>query len=154
MILFKSFIGIVVVALFTLLGYKKSSKYKSNKVLWAETDKINTAMINNQLMKKDSVLKVLSKFDSEVADQLSNRVKGEPFDADFCEQLKEDCSQMEAYALALGSGNSAEQMSLYTSFGGFIKEKLQKAKKEEEKYSALCVKTGFLIGLMVFILII
>lgn len=154
MIIFKCFIGVSIIVLSTLIGYKKSLQYKSNKRLWMEADRINTAMINNQLMNKDSVLKVLSKFDFELANQIANRVRGEPFDSAFCNELQADCSQIETYAMALGSGNSAEQMLLYTNFGGYIKEKLQKAKKEEEKYSGLCIKTGFLIGLMVFVLIV
>ena len=58
------------------------------------------------------------------------------------------------YANRIGQTEAKTEIDYLSSIEVVIKEKMDEAIKQEKKYKPLCIKMGFLIGLIVFVIIV
>ncbi len=153
MLIIKMALSLLSVFTCVYLGKKKADKYKLDKKVWQEIVEINSAMINNQLMYKNSVITVLQKLNLSMSNVCIEILKDEQTEQILDQIDKQDKELIIGYFSNLGKGISVEQIKYLNDFDIIAKKKLSNYTIKDEKYSSACIKLGFLIGVAIFILV-
>ena len=147
----------ILVALFTALGYKAGDKYSYRKTVFEKFYDSNLSFISKIGVINDSV----SDYMATLYDSIPNAVgeysaflSGERFVCNDKRLTKTQKEIIETYINALGTSDSVSQKELLCSISETIKIERDKAKNEYLKFSNLSVRLGFSIGLMLVIIII
>ena len=149
--------GAIFVGISTMTGYLLSIKYTERKRFYDDFYSFNKRYIECVSFSGDSIKKIISE----------NRVEGSDF-YEYIGKLFEDKNSnfpkkyltadetlfLLEYADALGRGDYETEKKKASVWLEKVKEKKEKSESDEKRYKPLLIKLGFLLGAIIFILII
>lgn len=149
--------GALILLLCTYLGYIFSRKYALKSDFYTSFNDFNEKIKNEVRFTQGSVLYVLKGYEGKTDDFFSiirlrlNNKSVEKLKPKYLNDS--EWRFLIAYCDEVGTGDRNSQIVFLESIDATVKNSLKKANEERVKYKNLCVKLGFLVGLMVFIII-
>ncbi|MBO5927354.1 MAG: hypothetical protein J6Q32_00685 [Clostridia bacterium] len=149
--------GIIAICLCTFIGYYLSGRWTDRKIFYSDFLSFHNTLLKEIEFSKKSL--------PEIAETLSN-------DKDFNKYVKniyfneqgkilkfkyltaDENKFLEDYFLKIGKSNSQVENGFLNSLTDEIINKSSQSAVNEVKYKKLYIKIGFLLGLMLFILLI
>lgn len=149
--------GIIAICLCTFIGYYLSGRWTDRKIFYSDFLSFHNTLLKEIEFSKKSL--------PEIAETLSN-------DKDFNKYVKniyfneqgkilkfkyltaDEIKFLEDYFLKIGKSNSQVENGFLNSLTDEITNKSTQSAINEVKYKKLYIKIGFLLGLMLFILLI
>ena len=152
----KIFFGVIVIVVFVILGVILSQKYTDKKIFYLDFVNFNKKMKNEVYFSKKSLLSLIAQMNKEniftkcLTWYFINKNGQIPLDKNF----EEDKDYLLNYLETIGNSDTLSQIKFIESCDSELEEKCNIATENEKKYKVLYVKLAFLLGLLVFILII
>ena len=155
-------LGLIMVAMSTYLGYLFSLKYTTKKNFYCDFLTFHKKLKNEVSFSSNSVQSIVamslernakSQFNS-VLDCYFNKNSKKDFKLDKHVFSNDDREYVEKYMENIGALDKKTQLEFLSSCDAEIKEKVDKCEINAKKYKSLCVKLGFLIGLIRMIILI
>lgn len=155
----KLLFGIVLLALSTAAGYRLSLKKKRRSLYFSDFRIFHREMMGAATFSKRSVLEVIGAsksrgdFNNTLAayrDSLQNKKEFEP---EFSDLTEEERETVRLYFDQIGKGDGAVQERLLGFYTQKIDELCAASERDRERYAALYIKLGFLLGLILMILV-
>lgn len=148
----KIFLGILITTLSTFIGYLFSNKFTKRKKYYKSFQTFNDKVKNEISFSKNSILNLLVDED-DFYNNLTLAFKGQKIIKPY--YLNNDEFEFfKKYSESIGRSDKTTQMELINKFKENIDKYYNESKENEKKYKTLFIKLGFLIGLIVFILLI
>ena len=151
------FLGIIIVVMFTLCGYKYSQKYKERKDFFIDMFSFNELMISEVSFRKRTLMEINNRqnYKSRFSVIMNYYIKNEDADKTQNGLLKEEeVDFIDTYFSMLGKSDSDSQIKMLDTSKNTIKKYMDESSSEAAKYTNLCVKLSFLLGLIAFLIII
>ena len=151
----KIILGILIVSLSTFLGYLISQKYTDRLKFYEDYIKFNDALISGITFTSKTVIDLIDKenkryFNSELKEYFLGEKSIE--NGNFLQKSEKE--YLKNYLSQIGNKNKQMQLEYVNIVKIDLNKEREKAKIELKKYKTLYVKLGFLIGIMIFILLI
>ena len=150
------FAGIVLLAVCVVIGFFYSQKYTVRKKEFEFLKTFNSRVKSEVAFSKSSLVSLVKKIDDERA--VANYVR-EFFlrKNDRLEGLgvlkKEEKEFLSDYVKKLGQGDVSAQKDFLSEAGVVIDGYLSECVRQEKQYGSLCLKVGFLFGLIILIIL-
>lgn len=147
-------LGIVLVFVCSYLGYCFSVKYRDKRIFFQDLYNFNNNLLSEVSFGRNSLKKILKDKDKSLFYGLVNDItinnkkveKNKNFnDAEWGFLLN--------YLEKIGQNDSETEKNFLTSVKEKIYSELQNSILNEKKYKSLFIKLGFLIGLIIFIIL-
>lgn len=151
------FIGILIILVFTLCGYKYSLKFNDRKELFKDMFSFNEVMINEISFRKRTLIEIHKnkKYNSKFDSILNLYIDKMDIDLSESGLLKiEEIDFIDNYFSMLGKSDSDSQIKLLDTSKSIIKKYMDESSEQAKKYVGLCIRLSFLFGLVAFLLII
>ena len=153
----KIFIGVIIVGISTCIGILLGLKYTERKKFFKDFTAFNNRYLSGVAFTGDSIKKILS-FSAEKNSDFYECIITFFYEKKFAlkkRYLSRDESDfLFNYLSGLGRGDAESEKKNATFTESKLKDYVEKCEEEEKKYKPLLVKLGFLLGVVVFILII
>lgn len=152
----KIFIGILLLTLSTIIGYTFSQKYKKRQDFFNDFEKFNKNLLNEVGFRQKPLRLVLSSVKNEndfyilTEKYLSNEKSN--FNLNYLK--KEEIDLYNNFLLEIGVGDVETQTKILKSYESKLFDIAKSTAEEYKKYHTLYIKIGFLIGLILFIMLI
>ncbi|MBQ9513482.1 MAG: hypothetical protein IJR66_00670 [Clostridia bacterium] len=147
--------GIISIIISTFIGFRLSFKYTEKKDFYKYYRQFNSNLENEVSFLNNTLLSIIEKSDKDI---YFYRVLEDKIVNDKKEKIaflsKDENDYFFEYSEKVGKTDKAGQLELITFTKKYLTEKYETAEKEEKKYKKLYIKMGFLIGLLIFIVII
>ena len=146
-------IGILIVVLCSYTGYLFTLKNKEIKNFYESFSSFNEKLINEISFGQTTILNLIKSSNTNNFYKLiTEYFNNGKFDKKHITFLSEDDKNfIYNYLKMIGSGDKNAQISYLESVKNDIKNKLNKAIEQDQKYSKLYIKMGFLLGLLIFV---
>ncbi len=150
----KIVLGIVLICLSTLLGYIMSGKFSLRKEFYNDFYNFNNKLKQEISFKQTTITNIIKNNDeSDFYLVLNNYIKNNSFDFDKQYLSKDEIEYLHNYLKILGTGDKQSQLEFLGKANESIMEKQKESTENEKKYIVLYIKLGFLIGLVLFVLV-
>lgn len=153
-----AFLGFIALIVSTYLGYCFSKKFDKRKSFYLEFNEFNKKIKNEISYSQNTIYHILnlknknqSDFYNCVTSVIINKL---PFNFDKNYISLDEKDYFNDYILNIGNGDRVSQLDFLASTSEYLKEKCKSSDEEVKKYKKLYVKLGFLIGLIIFIVLI
>lgn len=154
----KMILGIVVIVLCTCFGYVLSLKYRKRHKYYADFSDFNIALKKEVSFSQHTICELIdiktSNNESDFYLLLNNVISGKNFEISLKYLSENERRFFFSYCKNIGSLDKLSQLDYLETVQKDIDDGKEKSDKDEKKYCALCIKLGFLIGLIFFIIII
>lgn len=154
----KIFFGVLSVFLCVAVAYKMSDKYIERRKFYESFNDFNKKLKNEVYFTRKTIVSVLEEnqnkndfFYKSVREYYHNNKKRIRNIKVFSE---EESDFFNKYLDVLGVSDGISQINHIEAAENYISEKLNQSIENEKKYRSLYIKLGFLLGLLIFILII
>lgn len=153
----KVIIGIICITLCTFVGYFLSDKYVKRKELFGDFVNFNKTLLSEINFSKSSVLKIINDFPSKNGD-FYNTIKSiytdEKTKFNYCYLTSEEKEFANKYFNSIVGIDDKTLANFINASSKKLGDIYNETILEEKKYRTLYVKIGFLIGLIIFIVLI
>lgn len=150
----KIIFGLFLIALSTYFGYYLSIKYKTKKDFYIAFYDFNKKLKNEVLFTKKTIYEIIDKpLNNDFYELLKNRLSDNSFISDKLKLTDDELDFFYDYADRIGQTETKTEIDYLSSIETVLKDKMNNAINEEKKYKTLFIKMGFLIGLILFVLI-
>jgi len=159
----KIIFGFISIIICTFVGYKFSLKYSGKKKYYESFYNFNKLMQTEVRFKQATLKETLKNINEKddfyviLKDCLVSNINFEELLKEKNKKIKyltkEDVDYLQTYVNNLGTTDLDTQSRFLDVADKVLIEKNTKANKDENKYKTLCLKIGFLIGLIIFIII-
>ncbi|MBQ8197617.1 MAG: stage III sporulation protein AB [Clostridia bacterium] len=159
----KIIFGFISIIICTFLGYKFSLKYSGKKKYYESFYNFNKLMQTEVRFKQATLKETLKNINENddfyviLKDCFVSNIKFDELLKEKNKKIKyltkDDVDYLQTYVNNLGTTDLDTQSRFLDVADKVLIEKNTKANKDENKYKTLCLKIGFLIGLMIFIII-
>ena len=152
----KYFLGILLVGLLASFGYKVSEKYQIRKSVFDALCVFNSAVITETAC-ETPFSEIMKNVPSELKDTFfgaENLLVGKPFVCKNMALRPRQRSLVEKYVTFLGKFDKAGQREMLLAFEKMLEAEKKICDEEARKASGTGLKTGFALGIAVFILIV
>ena len=151
------FIGCVFLIICTWFGYNFSLKYKNKRIFYENFAEFNQRFINAVSFSHETILELMEKekgddlFYSSLKDKFVNK-KSKVRKIEYLCDTEYDffCS----YLNMIGNVDKETQLEYLNSVTDKVQAELSNSILDEKKYKTLYIKVGFLVGLMLFVVVI
>ena len=147
--------GIIAIIVSTFIGYRISYKYTEKKEFYKYYRVFNDTLFNEVSFSNNTVVSIIEKSDKTV---YFYRVLKEKIIDEKEEKIaflsKDESDYFYNYSEKAGKTDKTGQIELVSSVKKYLSDKYETALNEEKKYKKLCLKLGFMIGLLLFIIVI
>ena len=152
------FIGLILIVLSIFISYLLSEKYSIRKKFYSSFLLFCKKLKNEVTFSKETIVSILKK-DLQSNDlfykALRKRFLGEDdIKLNFNYLLEDEIDYLKVFFDNIGTTNSGLQYEFLSETEKIVSEKYITVKEEEKKYRSLYLKLGFLLGLLIFVLII
>ncbi len=153
----KVILGIVFVAVSSLLGVRFAEKYRYRQEVFQKLYDFaiyfnsKVGYVNETV--KDSLIK-LQKQIPQTLENLNSFFSGERFECSDKKLTDKQRELVSSFINSLGITDSINQKNLINSYTELIKNELSSEKTNAQKFVGLSLKLGFSFGLIIFIIII
>ena len=153
------FLGVIIVVIFTLCGYKFSLKYKERKEFFKDMFSFNELMINEVSFRKRTLLEINDNqsYKSKFSDILNCYIENSFNETDKNQSgllINKEVDFLDNYFSMLGKSDSESQIKLLDTSKTIIKKYMDESSEQAKKYINLCIRLSFLFGLIAFLIII
>lgn len=149
--------GIIAIALSTFVGYYLSSKWTDKKEFYSDFLAFHSNALKEIEFSKKTLIEISSKFSEEkdFGKVLKSKLTT-PNELNFKPKYltEDEIKYLEDYFSALGKGDERSEANFLKGETEAISNKASEATLNEKKYKKLYLKIGFLLGLMIFIVLI
>ncbi len=149
--------GITAICLSTFLGYYLSGKWTDRKVFYSDLLNFHTKLVKEVEFSKKTLIDIAKEYKDETDfDKLLKNKYLDKNDSQFKLKYLSDEEKIfvENYLKDIGKTESQVENGYLLGMSEEIKNKATEAKSLEDKYKKLYIKVGFLLGLMLFIVLI
>lgn len=147
--------GTIFIIISIFLGYRLSTRYTEKKDFYKNFKLFNNKLENEVSFSNNTILSIIKQSDINVLfyNLLSQKIlNGQEGNISFI--TKDEKEYFYNYLETIGKTDKATQLKLINATKIYLTEKLKISEEDEKKYKTLYIKMGFLIGLLIFILII
>lgn len=147
-------LGVVLVCLFTFLGYVLSGKFTLRKSFYTNFYNFNNKLKQEINFRQTTLVSLLN--DNESNDffcAIKNYIQNNKFDFNKSYLKRDEIDFFYNYLKTIGSGDKDSQIEYLKEINSIVVEKKKQSIEDEKRYKTLYVKLGFLFGLIVLILI-
>lgn len=147
--------GIIFIIISTFFGYRLSTRYTDKKDFYKNFQSFNNKLEKEVSFSNNTILSIIKQSDINVLFYNLLRQKilnGQEGNIPFI--TKDEKEYFYNYLERIGKTDKATQLKLINATKIYLTEKLKISEEDEKKYKTLYIKMGFLIGLLIFILII
>ena len=151
----KIFLGVLVLILSTLIGYKLSEKYVLRKKFYTDFASFNEKLTREVSFLQTTILSLIKENEmvSDFSETLMVYIKEEKFIFSKKYLNEEEIEYFKKYLGVIGSVDRALQITFLNTVSYDLKGKLTVVADDEKKYKTLYLKLGFLTGLIALILL-
>ena len=153
----KVFLGILLIAATSFLGYRFADKYKYRAFVFETLRVFNANFIAGIGTINVTVGESLENLKSELPAVMENAddyLSGEKFVCDDKKLTYEQRQFITNYINALGTSDAVGQKGLLKTYSQLLSEEADKVKRYGNDISKLSVRLGFSLGLIIFVVII
>lgn len=148
--------GILLLVLSTVSGYIFSLKYSERKKTFEKVLAFNSAVKNEVVFSKKSLVSIVKNTETDCS--LIEYIRSFFLDKNVKEDKLKILTKSEKdffteYVKGLGQGDKKSQTEFLHNSETRLKSFLSDAAEADKKYRPLCVKLGFLFGLIVLIIL-
>ena len=150
----KVFLGIIILCLSTLFSNVLAGKFSFRKEFYNDFYNFNN-MLKQEISYRQTTLVSLIK-ENNLTDfycVLRKYIESNEFEFDKTYLKKDEVEYFYNYLKILGTGDKNSQIEFLDKTNINILEKQKQSADDEKKYKVLYVKLGFLIGLILFVLV-
>lgn len=152
----KIILGIIIMILCVLIGYFYSKKYQERKKCFEDFKNFNGRVKNEVNFSQTSLISIVKSISTDTA--FNSYVHGYFIDKnDSIDKLKffneHERTFVSDYMKNIGQGDKNSQSQFLESSEKQIEKYLDDAIEEDKKYRPLCIKLGFLFGLIILIIL-
>lgn len=148
----KIFLGIIIIILLSFVGYLLSNKLTKRKNYYKSFNNFNDRLKNEIGFSKNSLLNLFDE-ENDFNNSLKLLLKGEKINK-ISYLSKDESDFLIKYAKNIGKSDKNTQIDYINKCKDSIDKLYNESIENEKKYKTLYVKLGFLIGLIIFILLI
>ena len=154
----KIFIGLILLCFCVFISYMLSEKYTLRKKFYNSFLTFCKRLKNEVTFSKETLLSILKK-DLDKNDLFFKGLRKRFYNQDnikvsFNFLSEDEIDYFKSFIENIGKTNAVQQYEFLSGTEKVIFEKLVVVQEEEKKYKSLYLKLGFLLGLLIFILII
>ncbi len=152
----KIFFGISSIALCVFFAYKFSNKYTIRKNFYNSFCEFNKKLKDEVAFSQTSIIKLIKSFSEQkqfyayiqkyFLENIKPSLDGKIFSNDERDYFVN-------YLSGIGNLDRDTQISGLVNADKYLSEKVSLALEEEKKYKSLYIKLGFLLGLLIFVII-
>lgn len=151
----KTFLGIILLIISVIIGYFLSKKYTERREFFFQLKGFNESVKKEVLFSKNTIIELVKKLTP--SGKFNNYIKAffakESDLESYLDCLKlEERQYLSNYLSGLGNGDAEEQKKYIESSQADIDKMYTEAFEAEKKYRPLCIKLGFLFGLILLII--
>ena len=153
----KTFIGIIIILLSTIIGYNLSLKFDKRKKYYQDFCAFNKKLQTEISFTKASVVRIIENIDNKQGDfnlLINNLIFNMNYQINYNYLQKEEKEFILDYVKSITDVDEITLKKYVETAIQKLNEDYVKAVNDEKKYKSLYVKLGFLFGLIVFIIII
>lgn len=152
----KLILGLVVVIISTTLGYTFSTKYKLKRLYYTSFYNFNKLLKNEVSFTKKTIIEIIDniKESNIFYDNLKNIFNIKNYKLENKNLNNDEIIFLYDYVERIGQTDPKTELDYLSSIELVLKENMDEAISIEKKYKPLCIKMGFLLGLIIFILIV
>ncbi len=152
----KIILGITIMILCVVIGYFYSKKYQERKKCFEDFKNFNGRVKNEVNFSQTSLISIVKSISTDTA--FNSYVHGYFIDKnDNIDKLKffneHERTFVSDYMKNIGQGDKNSQSQFLESSEKQIEKYLDDAIEEDKKYRPLCIKLGFLFGLIILIIL-
>ncbi len=152
----KIILGIIIMILCVVIGYFYSKKYQERKKYFEDFKNFNGRVKNEVNFSQTSLISIVKSISTDTA--FNSYVHGYFIDKnDSIDKLKffneHERTFVSDYMKNIGQGDKNSQSQFLESSEKQIEKYLDDAIEEDKKYRPLCIKLGFLFGLIILIIL-
>ena len=152
----KIILGIIIMILCVVIGYFYSKKYRERKKCFEDFKNFNGRVKNEVNFSQTSLISIVKSISTDTA--FNSYVHGYFIDKnDSIDKLKffneHERTFVSDYMKNIGQGDKNSQSQFLESSENQIEKYLDDAIEEDKKYRPLCIKLGFLFGLIILIIL-
>lgn len=149
--------GIISIIICVFIGYRLSRKFLEKRKFYQNFFDFNNNFKNEVAFRQRLLLDIVEEFNSKEEVFYLSVFKFFKFEEGKKEKIKflsiEENEHFYKYLSVLGSGNKQTETDALFEEQKYLSDKLELAIKEEAKYKNLYIKIGFLLGLIIFIIL-
>lgn len=151
----KLLIGVMLLVLSTLIGYKLSEKYVLRKKFYKDFLTFNQVLTREISFMQGTIVSLVKgiDFDGDFTDLLNNYINTGEFKFEKKYLSTEEIEYLKKYLKIIGSGDKNTQLEFLGSVNFELNNKCATVNEDEKKYKTLYIKLGFLIGLIAMIIL-
>ena len=149
------FLGFLLLVLCLFIGYICSGKYSLRKEFYYQFNEFNLKLKDEVSFYQRSIVKIVNEIsvESDFYDCVKMFVLNKKFVFEREYLSAEEKEFLFKYLKKIGKSDKKTQIEYLQATGKIITEKYDKYSLEEKRYKQLCIKLGFLIGLIAFIVV-
>lgn len=154
----KIFIGIFITVLCTIIGFFLSTKYSNKKKFYLDFYEFNNIIKREIKFTQKTIISLIENYKYDNSLFYSYMYKffieknGQEIECDYIDENEKNFFL--EYVKTIGTSDVYTQEKYLENINDYLKEKKQKSIDDEIKYKKLYIKLGFLIGLILFIIVI
>lgn len=151
----KLLIGVMLLVLSTLIGYKLSEKYVLRKKFYKDFLTFNQVLTREISFMQGTIVSLVKgiDFDGDFTDLLNYYINTGEFKFEKKYLSSEEIEYLKKYLKIIGSGDKKTQLEFLGSVNFELNNKCATVNEDEKKYKTLYIKLGFLIGLIAMIIL-
>ena len=149
------FLGIILLVLCTFIGYVCSGKYSLKKEFYGHFVEFNTKLKDEVSFYQTSIVKLVKSIliESDFYNCIKTYILNKEFIFEKDYLSSDEKEFLFQYLNKIGKSDKKSQIEYLQATNKIITEKYEKYSLDEKKYKHLCIKLGFLIGLIAFIIV-
>ncbi len=152
----RTFLGILALIASVVISYLWSKKYTERKKFFGELKSFNESVKKEVIFSRKTLLELIKKLDGET--RFSRYIGAAMTNTKDAETCLTDINPAEKQFLAdyirgIGGGDAETQKKYLEVAEKDIEKFYSAATEEEKKYRPLCIKLGFLFGLIMLIIL-
>ena len=150
----KIFLGIILVCFSTLLGYILSAKFTFRKEFYNDFYNFNTKLKQEISFRQTTLIALVKNLsNSDFNLTLKNQIQNNEFNFNKNYLKKDEIEYFDNYLRTIGTGDKNSQLDFLDKINVDVLEKQKQTSEEEIKYKSLYIKLSFLLGLILFVLV-
>lgn len=150
----KIFLGIILVCFSTLLGYILSAKFTFRKEFYNDFYNFNNKLKQEISFRQTTLIALVKTFsNTDFNLTLKSYIENSTFSFNKNYLKKDEIEYFSNYLKTIGAGDKSSQLDFLDKSNVDILEKQKQTSDEEKKYKILYIKLSFLLGLILFVLV-
>ena len=148
------FLGILLVCLSTLISYVLTNKFSLKRQFYDDFYNFNTTLKQEISFRQTTLISLLKNGGTtDFYLLLTEFIENNKANQNIKYLSNDEIESFYNYAKTLGAGDKDSQIEFLNEIGKSLLDKQKKCTQDEKNYKVLYIKLGFLLGLILFVLV-